>query len=116
MSCLVLSYLLSFVVWPFGAESSELVLAVHNVLRTIWSAVTRKIRKDNRGLCGRALPATPAATNFRDENCRGSHVGCFCLCIRCRRHACHYRDYFGASEATIFSKRGSPRKISQRGL
>jgi hypothetical protein len=31
------------VAWPFGAESSELVLAVHNVLRTIWSAVTRKI-------------------------------------------------------------------------
>src|SRR6266699_1905985 len=35
---------------------------------------------------------------------------------KCRRHACHYRDYFGASEETIFSKRGSPRRGSHHGI
>jgi len=27
----------------------------------------------------------------------------------CRRPACRYRHYFGAKEATIFSKHGAPR-------
>src|SRR5436309_2684865 len=91
--------LIFFLVWAFGDFSllRTQFRPFTRVLRRIWPFVTQKVVWAR---CAVEAAVSAAKAKVIQE---------------CRRHACRYRHYLGAKEATIFSKRGSPRSGSQKG-
>ena len=60
--------------------------------------------------------ATADDADFTDGDCSSSRVGCFEVDPEMQAARLPLQIYFGAREATIFSKRGSPRSGSHHGI